>query len=329
MGKFERKTNILKNMGSKKRENPYLDSWRETLKDKTKEELVDIVNHSGKYAPEFVEMVKEKLKKEFDTIVEEPKDSYTPEQIKEIDHSTDKLVSDGKTAIVLLALGSFAFLCVFEAIDKFSNSFSLGDYLNGGWWAFLAFCSVAVIVIYLIIKLEDLRKTERGFPVKELKQETRRGDFLGALSWIGCKYNYAEDDAGIIHFEYKGVAFVADLYNSPEYLRIVNISVVGNEYADLNAFDEANKLWSTFGEEDICNSVLMICTMSERQCELKVSCVQKMFLPIDGRDLNLENHLKLVLNELIRVHSIVQDELRKLKQEVWENNFDLHMFEGK
>ncbi len=301
-------------MGSKKRENPYLDSWKETLKDKTKEELVEIIYHSEKYAPEFIEMVKEKLKKEYDTIIEGPKSTAIPDEAIKNGFLADNFASVVKVVIIFTVLGFFAFLCIWEAIESFSFSYFSSYYLAGGWWCFAALLTISAAAFYLLVKFGDSspRKTERGFPIEELEQENQRGYLLKELSRIGCEYDSVDGDMGPIHFKYKGMAFVSDWDNMGDYSpQILRISIAETEKTWLNDFGEVSNLWNVFDKEDVSSNIIMICTMNDYGCELKVRCVQKIFFPI-GTPYPLYiigDNIKIVLNELSRVHSIVQREL--------------------
>ena len=52
--------------------NVYKESWEQALLNKTKEELVYIIQHKENYAPEFISMVEEKLEKEYGVTNVEP-----------------------------------------------------------------------------------------------------------------------------------------------------------------------------------------------------------------------------------------------------------------
>lgn len=133
--------------------------------------------------------------------------------------------------------------------------------------------------------------------------------FLATLNRIGCQYQMAnEENDERIFFAYQGEHFIA---NANNILRFIQLWDTHWEHIELYDIDEFARLKKVINLANLNNSVMTIYTIDEDAKTVDVHCKSTVLFIPEIPD--IEDYLKLELNEFFRAHQFVKLEMAKLR----------------
>ena len=133
--------------------------------------------------------------------------------------------------------------------------------------------------------------------------------FLETLTKIGCQYEIDEGEDDDIRFGYQGEYFVVRASNSNRFIHIYDTHWGHVELYDI---DEFARLKKAINGSNLNNSVTTVYTIDEAGSNVDVHCKSIiLFIP---QIPNLEDYLRLELNEFFRAHQYVGNEMTKLRE---------------
>lgn len=133
--------------------------------------------------------------------------------------------------------------------------------------------------------------------------------FLATLNRIGCQYQMAnEENDERIFFAYQGEHFIANANNT---LRFIQLWDTHWEHIELYDIDEFARLKKVINLANLNNSVMTIYTIDEDAKTVDVHCKSTVLFIPEIPD--IEDYLKLELNEFFRAHQFVKLEMAKLR----------------
>lgn len=141
--------------------------------------------------------------------------------------------------------------------------------------------------------------------------------FLQTLVRIGCQYEIVGDDAdkGDISFGYQGENFIARTSNNFRYLHLYD-TYWGR--IDMYDIDEFSRLRKAVNESNLNNSVTAVYTIDKESSTVNVHSKSViLFIP---QIPDIENYLRLELNEFFRVHNAMNSEMNKLRETEKKNS---------
>ena len=134
--------------------------------------------------------------------------------------------------------------------------------------------------------------------------------FLATLTKIGCQYELAEEeDDNSIYFAYQGENFVVDASNENNYIRIWDTHW---GHVELYNVDELSRLKKAINNSNLNTGVTTVYTIDEVGHNVDVHC-KSVVLFIEQIP-NIENYLRVELNELFRAHQYVGNEMVKQRE---------------
>ena len=133
--------------------------------------------------------------------------------------------------------------------------------------------------------------------------------FMETLTKIGCQYELAEEENDDrIFFAYQGEHFFVNAKNDWRYIQIWDTHWASVELYNI---DEYSRLKKAINSSNINNSVMTIYTVDEDGNTIDVHCKTTiLFMSVIP---DIEDYLKLELNEFFRAHQFVKLELAKLR----------------
>ena len=134
--------------------------------------------------------------------------------------------------------------------------------------------------------------------------------FLDILTNIGCQYQLGEDDDTRIFFAYQGEHFFADATNDIMYVHLWDTHW---GHVDLCDIDEVSRLRKAINTSNLNTAVTTVFTIDEEGKNMDVH--SKSTIPFISSMPNLENYLKVELNEFFRSHQMVGTEMHKLREQ--------------
>jgi hypothetical protein len=134
--------------------------------------------------------------------------------------------------------------------------------------------------------------------------------FLDILTNIGCQYQLGEDDDTRIFFAYQGEHFFADTTNDIMYVHLWDTHW---GHVDLCDIDEVSRLRKAINTSNLNTAVTTVFTIDEEGKNMDVH--SKSTIPFISSMLNLEDYLKVELNEFFRSHQMVGTEIHKLREQ--------------
>lgn len=142
-------------------------------------------------------------------------------------------------------------------------------------------------------------------------QKGTRDLFMETLTKIGCQYELAEEeDDDRIFFAYQGEHFFVNAKNDWRYIQIWDTHWGHVELYDI---DEFTRLKKAINGSNLNNSVMTVYTIDEAGSNVDVHCKSIiLFIP---QIPELENYLRLELNEFFRAHQYVGNEMAKLREQ--------------
>lgn len=153
-------------------------------------------------------------------------------------------------------------------------------------------------------------ETEKNGVKKMDNSKGTRELFLETLTKIGCQYELAEEENDDhIFFAYQGEHFFVNASNEAWYIQIYDTHWGHVELYDI---DEFARLKKAINGSNLNNSVTTVYTIDEAGSNVDVHCKSIiLFIP---QIPNLEDYLRLELNEFFRVHQYVGNEMTKLRE---------------
>lgn len=144
----------------------------------------------------------------------------------------------------------------------------------------------------------------------EEKTKGARDLFLETLTKIGCQYEFGEEeDDDQIYFSYQGEHFFADAKNENWYVNIHDMFWYDVELYDINDFARLKKV---INDSNQVNSVMTFYTIDEVGKKIDVHC--RSIILFVSQIPNMEEYLRLELNEFFRPHRFVINEMEKLRE---------------
>ena len=134
--------------------------------------------------------------------------------------------------------------------------------------------------------------------------------FLNTLTKIGCQYQLGEGDDNRIFFAYQGENFFADTTNDIMYVHLWDTHWGHVELYDI---DEVSRLRKAINTSNLNTAVTTVFTIDEDGNNMDVH--SKSTIPFISSMPNLEDYLKVELNEFFRSHQMVGTEMRKLREQ--------------
>ena len=148
---------------------------------------------------------------------------------------------------------------------------------------------------------------------QDVMEQTKgtRDLFMETLTKIGCQYELAEEeDDDRIFFAYQGENFFAGVRNDWQYIQIYDTHWGHVELYDI---DEFARLKKAINESNLNNCVTTVYTIDEAGSNVDVHCKTTiLFIP---QIPDLENYLRLELNEFFRAHQFVGNQMVKLREQ--------------
>lgn len=148
---------------------------------------------------------------------------------------------------------------------------------------------------------------------QDVMEQTKgtRDLFMETLTKIGCQYELAEEeDDDRIFFAYQGEHFFAGVRNDWQYIHVYDTHWGHVELYDI---DEFARLKKAINESNLNNCVTTVYTIDEAGSNVDVHCKTTiLFIP---QIPDLENYLRLELNEFFRAHQFVGNQMVKLREQ--------------
>lgn len=152
------------------------------------------------------------------------------------------------------------------------------------------------------------RKNDKVIQVT-MEPKGTRDLFLETLTKLGCQYEIEDDEDGDIHFAYQGEYFTVRARNDCQYVEIYDICWGHVELYDV---DELSRLRKAINESNLRNSVIAVYTVDETGGNMNVHCKSIiLFIPEIP---NLENYLRMELNEYFLVHQFIGTEMARQRE---------------
>jgi len=155
---------------------------------------------------------------------------------------------------------------------------------------------------------------KESFDKSNANMENQKGTrdlFMETLTKIGCQYELAEEeDDDRIFFAYQGEHFFAGVRNDWQYIHVYDTHWGHVELYDI---DEFARLKKAINESNLNNCVTTVYTIDEAGSNVDVHCKTTiLFIP---QIPDLENYLRLELNEFFRAHQFVGNQMVKLREQ--------------
>lgn len=134
--------------------------------------------------------------------------------------------------------------------------------------------------------------------------------FLETLTKIGCQYTADEEDADRYYFAYQGEHFAVDMNNERVY---VNLWDMFWESVELYDIDQLARLKKVINDSNLKFATTTVYTVNEASSTVDVHC--KSIILFCQQIPDLENYLRIELNDFFRVHQYINVEMTKLKEQ--------------
>lgn len=143
------------------------------------------------------------------------------------------------------------------------------------------------------------------------EQKGTRDLFMETLTKIGCQYELSDEvDDDRIFFAYQGEHFFVNAKNDWRYIQIWDTHWGHVELYDI---DEFTRLKKAVNGANLNNSVTTVYTIDEAGSNVDVHC--KSIILFVPQIPDIENYLRLELNEFFRAHQYVGNEMAKLREQ--------------
>lgn len=133
--------------------------------------------------------------------------------------------------------------------------------------------------------------------------------FLDTLTKIVCQYQLGEGDDNRIFFAYQGEHFFADTTNDRMYVHLWDTHWGHVELYDI---DEVSRLRKAINTSNLNTAVTTVFTIDEEGKSMDVHC--KSVIPFVSVMPNLDDYLRVELNDFFHAHQVVGNEMHKLRE---------------
>lgn len=151
------------------------------------------------------------------------------------------------------------------------------------------------------MKNEVIIEVQKSIGIREL--------FMQTLKKIGCQYELGKDDDDRIYFAYQGEHFIVNAQNGNNYVGVWDTFWW---HAELYDVEELSRLRRAINGANLNTSVTTVYTIDEAGSNVDVHC--KATILFIQQIPELEDYLRLELNEFFRAHHFVESELEKLRE---------------
>ena len=191
-------------------------------------------------------------------------------------------------------------------------------------YAFFIFIAIAIaLTVWNDWKEGKLRKKEYmqrqalmvqqqeslGSNIPLVKNIGTRDLFLDTLTKLGCQYHLGEGEDNRIFFAYQGEHFFADTTNDIKYVHLWDTHW---GHVDLYDIDEVCRLRKAINLSNLNTSVTTVFTIDEDSKNMDIH--SKSTIPFLSSMPDLDDYLKVELNDFFRAHQVVGNEMNKLRE---------------
>ena len=135
--------------------------------------------------------------------------------------------------------------------------------------------------------------------------------FLSTLTKIGCQYQFSDEEGDDrIFFAYQGEHFFVNAQNNLRYIQIFDTPWGHVELYDVDDFARLKK---AINGSNLNNSVITIYTIDEDAKSVDVH--SKSTILVIPQIPEIEDYLRLELNEFFGAHRYVGNEMAKLREQ--------------
>ena len=197
----------------------------------------------------------------------------------------------------------------------------MGAYFD---YAFFIFIAIAIaLTVWNDWKEGKLRKKEYmqrqalmvqqqeslGSNIPLVKNIGTRDLFLDTLTKLGCQYQLGEGEDNRIFFAYQGEHFFADTTNDIKYVHLWDAHW---GHVDLYDIDEVCRIRKAINISNLNTSVTTVFTIDEAGKNMDVH--SKSTIPFLSSMPDLDDYLRVELNDFFRAHQVVGNEMHKLRE---------------
>ena len=143
----------------------------------------------------------------------------------------------------------------------------------------------------------------------KMEKKQTRELFLETLLKIGCQYLIDEEDKRIL-FSYQGENFVVDAADENSYICIWDMFWGSIELYDIEEFSRLKK---AINRSNLNFSPNTVYTINKERSTIDVHC--KSIILFISSIPEIDNYLRMELNDFFQVHRYVEGELAKLRRE--------------
>ncbi len=191
-------------------------------------------------------------------------------------------------------------------------------------YAFFIFIAIAIaLTVWNDWKEGKLRKKEYmqrqalmvqqqeslGSNIPLVKNIGTRDLFLDTLTKLGCQYQLGEGEDNRIFFAYQGEHFFADTTNDIKYVHLWDTHW---GHVDLYDIDEVCRIRKAINISNLNTSVTTVFTIDEAGKNMDVH--SKSTIPFLSSMPDLDDYLRVELNDFFRAHQVVGNEMHKLRE---------------
>lgn len=191
-------------------------------------------------------------------------------------------------------------------------------------YAFFIFIAIAIaLTVWNDWKEGKLRKKEYmqrqalmvqqqeslGSNIPLVKNIGTRDLFLDTLTKLGCQYHLGEGEDNRIFFAYQGEHFFADTTNDIKYVHLWDTHW---GHVDLYDIDEVCRIRKAINISNLNTSVTTVFTIDEAGKNMDVH--SKSTIPFLSSMPDLDDYLRVELNDFFRAHQVVGNEMHKLRE---------------
>jgi hypothetical protein len=191
-------------------------------------------------------------------------------------------------------------------------------------YAFFIFIAIAIaLTVWNDWKEGKLRKKEYmqrqalmvqqqeslGSNIPLVKNIGTRDLFLDTLTKLGCQYQLGEGEDNRIFFAYQGEHFFADTTNDIKYVHLWDTHW---GHVDLYDIDEVCRFRKAINLSNLNTSVTTVFTIDEDGKNMDIH--SKSTIPFLSSMPDLDDYLRVELNDFFRAHQVVGNEMNKLRE---------------
>lgn len=138
---------------------------------------------------------------------------------------------------------------------------------------------------------------------------TTKDLFLETLTKIGCQYKIDEEKDNRVLFAYQGEEFMADIVNNSYYVHLWDCFW---DYVALNDLDDVARLRKAINTTNFNTHVTTVFSVHEDVKNIFVH--SKKSIPFMASIPQIEEYLRVELDEFFHVHRVLQTEMYRLRE---------------